>query len=83
MLENILNFEGVTVLDKKLQRGVNGGQNCKITLMGGPGTTVHDVPGFSEGPSGSNEANDLCVGLIAQDETVDRCFYDCSWDGEG
>ena len=79
MLENILKLEGVSVLDKKQQEKVNGGQTCKITLLQGGTSIVQFRHDFSEGALGSEEANNYCVSNVINNGW-DRCFYDCEWD---
>ncbi|MEM6720084.1 MAG: hypothetical protein AAF611_12240 [Bacteroidota bacterium] len=85
MLTKILELKGITVLNKQEQRNVKGGlsQSCRFTLIGPGGTTTHELPGFSDGMSGSSEAREVCNGVIDIDDTVDRCFYDCEYDGFG
>lgn len=83
MLSSILNLEGVTVLTKKQQKSLKGGQTCRITLTFESGNVrTVDFNGFSEGESGSSEANDFCVNAILNPLlTIDACAYDCSYDG--
>jgi len=84
MLQNILNSEGVTVLNKKQQGSINGGQTCKITVKLSNGQWASkEFDGFSEGAAGSSQANAVCANQVSTNELVDRCFYDCSYDGIG
>lgn len=82
MLNNILNLEGATVLNKQQQKEINGGQDfCTITTIDSEGNRHFDVIAvISESPS--EEGNDFCVGQITAGNAV-RCFYDCSHDGPG
>ena len=79
MLNNILNLEGVTVLNKQQQKEINGGQTCRFTIKDAYGTHVIEQPGFAEDTAGSSQANDACVSLI--EAGAFRCFYDCEYDG--
>lgn len=83
MLKNILNFEGVTLLNKEEQKTVNGGkQTCrfKVTLNGE--TRTKFVSGFADGQAGSNDANAGCVSVLANTAAT-SCSYDCAFDGMG
>ncbi len=82
MLNNILNLEGVTVLDKKQQGSVHGGGTCIIRGFNADGS-VHGV-GFSHSSSGSAEAetasaHQACA--AAMNSGAASCFYDCQHDG--
>ncbi|WP_439129952.1 hypothetical protein [Polaribacter sp.] len=86
MLNNILNLDGVTVLDKKQQKQVNGGMNsCKIvTFTNGVRSEpqrIWNLP--SDGYSQEYYAQIACGQELSGDNPVDRCFYDCSHDGFG
>ena len=84
MLNNILNLDGVTVLNKKQQGSVNGGQACLFTLIYHGGGSRRVMTGdYSEGSAGSSEANSDCAALVSGNNDVGRCFYDCSHDGFG
>lgn len=88
MLNNILNIEGVTVLNKKhlkvlnkkQLKGVNGGQSCTYTIVfaGGGSHSFVGIANYSEGAAGSAEANSICAEYAI--ESGNRCFYDCEWD---
>lgn len=82
MLNNILNLDGVTVLGKKQLESVNGGQTCKFTLNGSSGPLVVYIDGFSEGSTGSSEANGACGGVVGN-SGITSCHYDCAYDGFG
>lgn len=82
MLNNILNLDGVTVLDKKQQKKVNGGRNtCKITTfkdgVRSEPQSIINLP--SDSLSQEFYGNQACLGEIAAG--ADRCFYNCSHDG--
>ena len=79
MINDLMNLEGVTVLDKKEQSAIKGGQRCKFTINGAV-TELMSVP--SSGEQGSAEANAYCVDLITSG-AVDKCGYDCEHDGFG
>ena len=85
MLNNILNLSGVTVLNKKQQGSINGGyvsdSDCKFTMISDGETTVATFDVGVSGPGASAVANSWCVDAIAMG--VDRCFYDCEYDGVG
>lgn len=87
MLNNIINLEGVTVLDKKQQGSVNGGTNCRFTVIGTEGGQiarhVEIVESPVEGSGSSNWANDVCAHAVSNNSNVNRCFYDCDHDGFG
>lgn len=84
MLNNFLNLEGITLLNKNEQGNVNGGyvQECKFTVIDYDGTHVRYIDGFSSGAKGSSEARDLCDETASMDMHT-RCFYDCEYDGYG
>jgi hypothetical protein len=84
MLQNILNLDGVTVLNKKQQNSVNGGrlQECRFTVTMNGQTRVFNEPGYEDGAAGSAQANDACVAVL-ENTQASRCFYDCSYDGYG
>jgi len=73
-----MNLDGVTVLDKKQQAGVKGGQRCRITIDGQ--TKMAHVG--SEGAEGSEQANSYCVSQI-ESGFASSCKYDCEYDGFG
>ena len=82
MLQNILNLEGVAVLDKKQQKTISGGEQiCRIThtYLGG---NFYNESYFTDGDAGSDEAEAFCVDMIVGG-TADSCGYDCAYDGWG
>jgi len=87
MLNNIMNLDGVTVLNKKQQSNVIGGTNCRFTVIGTEGGQLtRHVETYSspiEGSGSSNWANDVCSHTVSTNSNVDRCFYDCDYDGFG
>lgn len=82
MLNNLLNLDGVTVLDKKQQKKINGGSEiCTITTIDSNGGRHFDlIASNSENPS--EDGNSFCVSQI-EAGNASRCFYDCSHDGPG
>jgi len=83
MISNIKSLKGVKQLSKPEQKDVKGGltQTCKITITGSGVTDVFELPGFADGQSGSNQANNWCVDYLESPAFEDdRCFYDCEWD---
>ena len=87
MLNNILNLEGVTVLENKQQKKVNGGnlmyegQECTFTYVDawtGESQTVTSG-GYPPGQAGSTQANSDCVDMIVSGGAT-SCSYNCSWD---
>jgi len=91
MLQNILNLDGVTVLNKKQQKVVSGGlvqeTTCKFTLFGTENGQSTSYVGYESSPisgSGSSSwANDVCAHAVSTNSNVNRCFYDCDYDGYG
>ncbi len=83
MLNNILNLEGVTVLDKKQQKEINGGGKCRITTFTDGVRDDVGVIALLPDDAYSQEfyGNQACLREIANG--ADRCFYDCSHDGFG
>jgi len=83
MLNNILNLDGVTVLDKKQQKSFKGGETCRFTVIRPSGNVQSGSFEVGvDGPEASNVANDACVDAIESGEAT-RCFYDCEHDGFG
>lgn len=86
MLQNILNLDGVAVLNKKQQRSVNGGNDvCHFTITTSDGGS-HGGSGPVGGGSGnetSGNANDICVDAVINNSEITRCQYDCEHDGLG
>ena len=86
MLNNILNLEGVTVLNKKQQNSINGsGGYCRLTIRHANGST-ETGGGYFGGGSGSEisgNANAFCSSVVQNDPDISRCFYDCAHDGFG
>lgn len=82
MLQNILNLEGVTVLGKKQQEAINGGQICSFILTDAQGMIdVQIIDNMPEGQAGSDLANQGCVyAVITEGTGVHRCQYDCTFD---
>lgn len=85
MLNNILNLGGVTVLDKKQQKQVNGGtmaQECTFTYVDAWTGDSHTVTSgrYPDGEAGSSQANSDCVDMIVSGG-ASSCRYNCSWDG--
>jgi len=84
MLNNILELEGVNVLNKKQQKIIKGGmQTCIIQLTNDEGNTSELSFTLSDGKKGSNEANSYCVNAVINDPTISGCGYDCQHDGFG
>jgi len=87
MLENIFNLDGVTILDKKQQGNIKGGTACKFTVIGTengqPARHVETYLSPVSGSGSSNWANDVCSHAVSTNSNVDRCFYDCDYDGFG
>lgn len=82
MLSNILNLNGVTVLDKKQQKVIiGGGEFCTITTIDSNGGRHFDVIS-SNSVNPSDDGNSFCVSQI-DIGNASRCFYDCSHDGPG
>lgn len=85
MLRNILNLDGVTVLDKKQQKQLTGGrmmaQSCTFTYVDAWDGRTYTVTsgGYADGQAGSNQANLDCVDMIVSGGAT-RCSYNCSWD---
>lgn len=79
MLNNILNLDGVTLLDKKHQKQVNGGGNCRITVLNNGVRTTISIKELSEDPGEQTAAAHSACGFFLN-EGADRCFYDCSYD---
>lgn len=84
MLQNILNLDGVTVLNKKQQNSVNGGMmasdsDCKFTVISGGSRKSETFDVGVSGSGASSAANSWCVSIIESGD-ADRCFYDCEWD---
>jgi hypothetical protein len=82
MLNDILNVEGVSLLNKEEQGTVQGGLGgCVITVMHNGHS--HQV-GILTGDGEANEtagAHAACADAL--NAGFDRCFYDCSFDGIG
>ncbi|WP_298546245.1 hypothetical protein [uncultured Aquimarina sp.] len=83
MLNNILNLEGVTVLNKKQQTGIKGGQTCIITVRDSEGSHSIIAPGFREGSAGSDQASGICNDLLNDFPDAYSCGYDCQYDDFG
>lgn len=85
MLKNILNFEGVTLLNKEEQKNVAGGLRSSCALIitnSGGGTEVFEGMYYGSTYNGiSTSANNACVKAIQDGAT--RCKYDCAYDGIG
>jgi len=83
MLKNILNFEGVTLLNKEEQKTVNGDKintGCRVLLGSGAGGVINFI-GATTGEQVSAAANTWCVNAIANGAS--SCRYDCFYDGQG
>ena len=87
MFNNILNLEGVSVLDKKQQGIINGGivdetHFCIFTMTLADGSTDKSYQ-FTDlaGSAQSTAANATCVDAVINVSVVSGCSYDCSWDG--
>lgn len=82
MLNNILNLDGVTVLDKKQQKKVNGGMMgvCRLTTITNGNSETSYIFGLSDsGDSQEAQGQNACGTLLSAG--ADRCFYNCSHDG--
>lgn len=84
MLNNILNLEGVAVLDKKQQVKVNGGGSCTMRYFDENGNQIGG--GYTWNNGNSSQADTLqahqnCAWAL--NNGADRCFYDCDYDGIG
>jgi hypothetical protein len=81
MLNNLRNLEGVTVLSKKEQKDVKGGETCIIKLKEGIYSMERVIKASfnATGAAASAAANDYCVGKIMQG--YESCGYDCEHDG--
>lgn len=78
MLNNILNLEGVTVLDKKHQKQINGGGGCRITTISNGERETYLIMGLpNDADSQTSAAHNACADLLGPGI---RCFYDCSYD---
>jgi len=80
MLENILNLEGVTVLDKKQQGSIEGGAlsgtDCRIVIensFGGRLVFIVRVPGYGQEAQFQGEA--YCNNYEAGPDSL--CYADC------
>ena len=82
MLKNILDLDGVKLLNKREQSDIAGGsQTCHFSITRADGVVLNlSFADFSDGQAGSNEANDLCVGVMMSEMNNQRCGYDCEWD---
>jgi len=73
-------MDGVTVLDKKQQSKVSGGQTCYFHI---DGRWVKSFKSFAEGEKGSLEAEEMCVDMIYNKSMqMSSCRYDCMYDGK-
>ncbi len=82
MLQNILNLEGVTILDKKQKEAVSGGFSCVFTYISNNGHRERErvgVPIIASGDQQESFAQSRCSNAIGKGWS--RCFYDCSHDG--
>ncbi|TXD50053.1 hypothetical protein [Polaribacter sp. IC073] len=79
MLNNILNLDGVTVLDKKQQKEVNGGGGCRLTTFTNGVRDTYLIMGMAEDEGTQTAgAHNACGDLL--NGGADRCFYDCTHD---
>jgi hypothetical protein len=85
MLQNILNFEGVTLLSKTEQSNLLGGsQTCRLTIRRANGTVgTIEFDNYSDGELGSSQANQDCVTIMGSGLGHQSCHYDCEYDGFG
>ncbi len=81
MLSNLKNMNGVTVLGKKEQREVRGGDKCYLYIDYEDGT-YGGIVLYTSLENGSSTANDRCVDLRLNGG-ASRCQYDCAHDGFG
>lgn len=79
MLNNILNLDGVTVLDKKHQKQVNGGGGCRLTTITNGARETSLIMGLPNNEDSQTDAAHNACGTLLNGG-ADRCFYDCSYD---
>ncbi len=83
MIENILNLEGVTVLNKKQQGSISGGRQVCYLSLGNGGTVLLILKNRGAKDRGaSDDANAACVNEILK-HNAGSCSYDCEHDGIG
>jgi hypothetical protein len=82
MKKSILNLKGVTLLNNVELKKFKGGQTCRFTVTMNGVTQTSFYQGFQEGSSGSAQANNSCLSVLANTQAT-RCKYDCAWDGMG
>jgi hypothetical protein len=84
MKKSILGLEGVSTLNKRELKSINGGNGgyCKliITYPNGSGEIGGGYFNGNTGKAISKAANDWCVAEIASNPGM-RCGYDCQHDG--
>lgn len=84
MLQNILNLNGVEVLNKQQQSSIKGAQDCVFSITyddGSTGTYLSPID-FADGEAGSAQANQVCVDAIFDpNDSVAACGYNCEYDG--
>lgn len=84
MLQNILNLNGVAVLNKKAQGSINGGGSCTTKYFDANGNQIGSGGTFNNGDSSDADtlqAHQNCAWAL--NNGADRCFYDCDYDGIG
>jgi len=84
MLNNILNLEGVCVLNKKQKKFVKGGSiDCQFTIIENGTRSVFTTPVLTDdGDTASSTAQSACTDYVIS-HSGSRCFYDCEHDGYG
>ena len=82
MLNDILNLEGVSLLNKEEQGTVQGGLGgCVLTIVHGDHTHTGIVI-TEDGEAAETAGAHAACGEVLN-AGADRCFYDCSFDGVG
>jgi hypothetical protein len=81
MLNNFLNLEGVTVLNKKQQKDVHGGGQCIIrAYTNGVLTSIGVASGMADNEASETAgAHAACAYELNNGAT--NCYYDCAHDG--
>ena len=84
MLQNILNLEGVDVLNKKEQSAINGASgdsSCYVLIFWtGGGQKGLEYEMSASGAAASTEADGLCADAVNSGDAA-SCQYDCYHDG--
>lgn len=84
MLNDILNLEGVSLLNKEEQGTIQGGLGGCVITVTGPGSTGGGVVITDDGEQAETAgAHAACAFELENNPPGTRCFYDCSFDGPG